>query len=211
MALQVEQAVDDGMGAQETLRLLRRAEAARPALPGSGRLMGQLHPVFRVAIVAVDRLRHQCPAGNSVAAQLVGHDLSGAGAVRPEQPPEESLGRLGVPARLQVHVDDVAVLIHCPPQVVPLPRDRDEYLVDEERVAEPWVSALESLREQRSELVAPQPHRLIAGIDTPLGEQILDIPMAEVEAMVEADRVPDNGRRESVPLVGDGARAAHGQ
>jgi hypothetical protein len=88
--------------------------------------------------------------------------------------------------------------------VVPSARDPDEYLVDEERVAEPRVPALESLREQRSELVAPQPRRLVACLDSPLGEQVLDVALAEVEAMVEPDRVLDDGRRESVPLIGVG-------
>src|SRR5512147_1222426 len=157
MALQVEQAVDDGVGAQETLRLLGRAEAAHAALPRPGRLVGQLRPVVRVAIVAVDRLGYQRAAGDTVAAQLVGHDLPWARAVGMEQP---------------------------------------------------WVSALEPSRKQRAELVAPQPYRLVACFDPPLGEQVLDVALAEVEAMVEPDRVLDDGRREAVPLVETG-RAVH--
>jgi hypothetical protein len=63
----------------------------------------------------VDRLEHQCPTGDAATARLVGHDLPGTGAVRPEQPSEESLGRLGFPARLQVDVDDVADLVDGSP------------------------------------------------------------------------------------------------
>jgi len=36
MALQVEQAVDGGVGAQESLRLLGRTEVAQATLPGPG-------------------------------------------------------------------------------------------------------------------------------------------------------------------------------
>ena len=134
----------------------------------------------------MDRLRHQFPAGDAVAAQLVGHDLPGALAVRSEQSPEESLGRLGVSPRLQVHVNDVTVLIDCPPQVMTRPRDRDEYFVDEKRVAEPGMPALESLRKQWAELVAPQPDRLVADLDAAFGEQVLDVAVAEIEKVSRA-------------------------
>ena len=100
------------------------------------------------------------------------------------RPPEKSLRRLGVPSSLQVHINDVAVMIHRPPQVVTLPRNRDEYLIDEERVAEPGVPALESTGKQRAELVAPQPDRLLAHLDSPFGEQVADVAVAEVETMV---------------------------
>lgn len=71
--------------------------------------------------------------------------------------PEESSCRLGVSARLQVHVDDVAVLIYRPPQVVTSPSDRDENLVGEERVAEGGASARNLPRRIWARLVAPQP------------------------------------------------------
>ena len=77
-------------------------------------------------------------------------------------------------------------------------------------VAEPRVPALESLGEQGSELVAPQPHRLVACLDSTLGEQGLDVAVAEVEAMVEPPRVLDDGRRESVPLIGVGGSVRAG-
>jgi hypothetical protein len=84
------------------------------------------------------------------------------------------------------------------------PRDRDENLVDEERVAEPRMTALESPRKQRAELVAPEPHRLVGRFDPSLGKQIFDVAVAEVEAMVEPDRVLDDGGWEAVPLIGVG-------
>ena len=85
------------------------------------------------------------------------------------------------------------------------PRDRDEYFVDKERVAEPWMTALESLREEWAELVAPEPNRLVACFDPSLGEQVFNVALAEVEAMVELGRVLDAGRRESVSLLRVGA------
>jgi hypothetical protein len=90
------------------------------------------------------------------------------------------------------------------------PRDRDKYFVDEERVAEPWMTVLESLREEWAELVAPEPNRLVARFDPPFGEQILDVAVAEVEAVLEPDRVPDDGGWETVPLVRAGGSVHSG-
>jgi hypothetical protein len=73
---------------------------------------------------------------NTVTTQLIGHDLPGSLAVRPEQPPEESSGRLGVSAWLEIYIDDITVLIHGSPQVETLTFDGDEYFVDEETWSE---------------------------------------------------------------------------
>ena len=88
------------------------------------------------------------------------------------------------------------------------PRDRDENLVDEERVAESGVLAPKSPRKMWAELVAPQPRRLVANLDAAFGEQVLDVAVAETETMVESDRVLNDGGRESVSFVGIG-RWAH--
>ena len=71
-------------------------------------------------------------------------------------------------------------------------------------IAEPRMTVLESLREKWAEPVAPESHRLVARFGPPLGEQILDVAVAEVEAMVEPDRVLDDGGWETVPLIGVG-------
>ena len=63
------------------------------------------------------------------------------------------------------------------------------------------MTALESLREEWTEPVAPESHRLVARFDPSFGEQILDVAMAEVEAMVQSDRVLDDGGWETVPLI----------
>ena len=121
--------------------------------------------------------------------------------MRLRQPPEESLGRLGVSPRLQVYIDDLAVLIHRSPQVVTLTGNLDEYFVDEERVAESGVLAPKSPRKMWAELVAPQPDRLVAHLDAAFGEQILDVAVAELETMVEPDRVLNDGGRKTVSSV----------
>jgi hypothetical protein len=85
-----------------------------------------------------------------------------------------------VHAALQQHVDDLAVLVDGPPQV-PLPAtDPVEDLVHEDCVA-----------------VASSPRDR----DEYPSEQILDVTVAEAEAMVEPDRVLDDRGRVSTSIA----------
>jgi hypothetical protein len=63
------------------------------------------------------------------------------------------------------------------------------------------MTALESLREEWTEPVAPESHRLVGRLDPPLGEQIFDVAMAQIETSIEPDRVLNDLRGESVALV----------
>ena len=62
--------------------------------------------------------------------------------------------------------------------------------------------ALQSLRVEGTELDAPEPDGFIADCDTPLGKEIFDITMAEIEAIVEPDSVADDIGWEPVTLEG---------
>ncbi len=119
--------------------------------------------------------------------------------MRPEQPPEESRGRLGVSPRLQIHIDDLSVLIHRSPQVETLTGKLDEHFVDEERVVESGVLVPKSPRDIWAELVAQQPHRLGADLDAAFGERVLDVAVAETETMVEPDCVLNDGGCDLAP------------
>jgi hypothetical protein len=67
-----------------------------------------------------------------------------------------------------------------------------------------WGRRLQATPVLPALLVAPAPDRLVSRFDPPLKERIFDVAVAEVEAMVDPDRVPDDGRRETVPLLGVG-------
>ena len=98
----------------------------------------------------MNRRRQQFSMRNTIAAQFIRHDLPRAFTMRSQQPPEESFRGLSVSAWLQVYVNDITVLIHSSPQVETFTLDADEHLVDEKRVVESGVFALESLRKQRT-------------------------------------------------------------
>lgn len=54
-----------------------------------------------------------------------------------------------------------------------------------------------------SKLVRPATDGLVSDIDATLGDQILDIPQAHRETIVEPHRISDHIRREPVPLEAD--------
>jgi hypothetical protein len=77
-----------------------------------------------------------------------------------------------------------------------------EDFVDVEGVTESSVSLLQSTRVFGSELGAPAADRFPGDYDPTLSQQIFDIPVAQVEAIVEPDSVGNDTRRESVAFVG---------
>jgi hypothetical protein len=57
------------------------------------------------------------------------------------------------------------------------------------------------------ELQDPASDALVGGLDAALGQELLDIAVAEREAQIEPDGVPDDLGRELVTCVGDGLHA----
>jgi len=81
-----------------------------------------------------------------------------------QQLTEEPLGGLGIPARLDQDVEDIAVLVDGPPQVVTTAGDRQEHLVEVPLVAGSGLAAAQAGRVDGSELGAPPPDRLYVTI-----------------------------------------------
>ena len=73
-------------------------------------------------------------------------------------------------------------------------------------VARFGVSVPSCLRISLAKLAAPVPHRLIGEADTTLGHQLLDITIAEREAVVRPHAVADNFSREPMTLVQMGGK-----
>jgi len=67
--------------------------------------------------------------------------------------------------------------------------------------AKPFVHVFASTALVWSELDTPQPDRFVTESNTSLGQQIFDISVAQVEAVVEPHRVTDNLRWKSVSFV----------
>ena len=80
--------------------------------------------------------------------------------------------------------------------------DLDEPLIDVERIAATPVLSPQPPGKYRPKLDTPEPHRLVADRNTPFGQQLFDIPMAQVESMIQPDRVADDVGRNDQNRMG---------
>lgn len=79
--------------------------------------------------------------------------------------------------------------------------DFDEYFVDVEGIAISTVLALQPSRVDGSEFDAPEANRFPSNDDPAFSQEIFDIPVAQVEAIVEPDGIGNDIRRESVAFI----------
>ena len=119
------------------------------------------------------------------------------------------MGRLTGPpvsAGLHENIDDVAVLAHRAPEILALPVDGDEELVQMPRIAESPLSPLEPPRVVRAELLTPLPNGFVRHDDAPFGGQFLHISETEAVAVVDPDRVADDVGRKAMSQVAGATR-----
>ena len=123
--------------------------------------------------------------GNAVTSQFVGNDFPRLVSTTPCQPVEKPLGGPRIPPVLQKNIDDIPVLVDGTPQTTLLSADSDEDFIDVDRVAEPPMLTPQPRGEFRPKLDAPEANRFVAHGNTPFRQQIFDIPMAQVESMIQ--------------------------
>ena len=113
--------------------------------------------------------------------------------------PEEAPGGRRVPSLLEQHVDNCTVLVDGPPEVPVLTPDPEEDIVHEDRVSIASVTMPQPMGITGSELVAPEADRLMGDENAAPVQDILDVTVTQVEAVVEPDRMLDDLWRKPVP------------
>ncbi len=135
---------------------------------------------------------HHTPVRGSVASELVGDQPSGFAPLPFQQLAEEPLGRPGVSPLLDQDIDHIPILVDSTPKIVALPVDRDENLVQEPGVTQLAALASRPARVLGAELGTPTPDRLIRNNHSALRQEVLDVPEAQAEAVVQPDGVADD-------------------
>ncbi len=148
--------------------------------------------------------------GHAVAAELIGHETHWFLSLTLQELSKESPRRTPVPTRLDEKVNQVPVLIHRAPQILPLAVDRDEHFVQEPRIAESTLSALQPPGVVGAELPAPLPNGFVRHEDTSFGQQILDISETQAVSVVQPHGVTDDVRGKAMPKVAGSTCAHHG-
>ena len=176
-------------------------EPAHLPLALTSRLMRDLRSVVFVLPSAVDHGRHHGAVRRRVAAQLVRDQSSGLAALSFQQLAEKPFCRSPIAPRSYEGVEDVAVLVDGPPQILQSPLDLDEQFIQIPGVALAALAVPQSPRIGEPEPQTPLPNRLVGHGNTAFGEEILDIPKTQAETVVEPDGVTDDFRGKSVSAV----------
>jgi len=123
-----------------------------------------------------------------------------------QQPSKEALRGFAIPPRLNENVEHNAVLIHGLPKIVLHSLNPDEYLVEVPLVPRSWPAAAQAFGKGLSKLLAPTPNGLIGDNDATIGQQELNISIAEAEHVVQPDRMADDlgGKAVAIVRVGRG-------
>ena len=163
--------------------------------------MGDFGAIVRVLGRVVGDTGHDVPLGNSVAAQLVGHETTRFLSLTLQECSEESPRRTPVPTGLDEDVDQITVLIHRAPEILALTVDRHEDFIQEPRISESTLSALQLPSVVGAEFPAPLPNGFVRHDDSSFGKQILNIPEAHAVSVVEPDGMADDFGRKAMPKV----------
>ena len=120
-------------------------------------------------------------SGANLFLEQLAHQLHGCSAVAPP---------------LHQEIENFAFIVDRAPEPELLPRDRYGHLVEMPARRWPRTPTAKFSREQRPELQDPASHRFVGDIQPTLREQIFDVAIAEREAHIEPNGVPDDHRRE---------------
>ncbi len=157
--------------------------------------------IVLVLLGAMNDGRHHRPVRRAVASQLVGDEPTGHATLPLQQLAEEALGGSPITARLDENVDHVTILINGTPKILTPTLDRDEDLVQVPSITEATLPTLQASRVLRTKLEAPKPDRLVRNCDAAVRQQILNVPEAHTESMIQPYGVADDFCWNSISMV----------
>ena len=139
--------------------------------------------------------------GSWIAPEFVGDQSPRRLALTIQHFTKESPGSSLVPVFSDQDVQNIAILIHCSPQVELHSLNLHEEFVNMPGVAQSTPLASDRAGVFRSELETPEADGLVGDDDPPFSQQILHISKAQGETMVELNCMTDDFTWEPMTLV----------
>ena len=123
------------------------------------------------------------------------------GISRRRGPAPENRRRPLVAPALNQHVENLALVVDGAPQVHPFASNPDHHLV-EVPIARAWAAPPQISCDPGPEFQNPAPHRFIGNLQAALGQEFLNVAVAQCEPEVQPNRVLDNRGREAMASIG---------
>jgi hypothetical protein len=156
------------------------------------RLMGVLGAIIEIAVLPMFHARQELSLGGSITLQLIRDDDPRSILASFEELAEEFLRGLLVPPALHQDIEDVAVLIDRPPEIMMVTLDCQKDLIQMPLITSLGTPAPQLIGIRLAELPAPLPDGFVRHHD-PAGEQeLFDITVAEAEPVVQPHAMADD-------------------
>src|SRR5262245_23561726 len=160
-----------------------------------------LTAVVEIATLPVFHAGQDLALRGAVALELVRNDYTRHVLQALEQLAKKLLRRLLIPPALHEDVKHVIVLVDSAPEVMALPVDGQEHLVQVPLVTWLGASALQLIRVRLPKLQTPLADGLVGHVDAALEQELLHVTVAQREAIIEPDTMADNLAGEAVVLI----------
>ena len=138
----------------------------------------------------------------AVGAEFIGYNRRRREALLLQEFPHQPNCRPSVPAGLNQEIQDFALTVHGTPEIELPPSNYDDHLVQVPAFGRSWPPTLNPPRIGPTEFQDPSSNCLIRDVETTLGKQVLNVPIAQRETAIEPDSMLDDDRWKAVTTVG---------
>ena len=138
----------------------------------------------------------------AVGAEFIGYNRRRREALLLQEFPHQPNCRPSVPAGLNQEIQDFALTVHGTPEIELPPSNYDDHLVQVPAFGRSWPPTLNPPRIGPTEFQDPSSNCLIRDVETTLGKQVLNVPIAQRETAIEPDGMLDDDRSKAVTTVG---------
>ena len=138
----------------------------------------------------------------AVGAEFIGYNRRRREALLLQEFPHQPNCRPSVPGGLNQEIQDFALTVHGTPEIELPPSNYDDHLVQVPAFGRSWPPTLNPPRIGPTEFQDPSSNCLIRDVETTLGKQVLNVPIAQRETAIEPDGMLDDDRWKAVTTVG---------